>query len=169
MSTIDWPQNVIPWKPLLDTWALQSQDPVVRTEFSKGPSRSRKRFTNVPSNHTFTVLMSYDQYAYFQGFFESQLNHGAYWFNIPVFTPLGPLTVEAKFIEIPECNGVDHIRFSVPFKLEIRKWPVVSGSLVYILEEYGSSFIDILDKLDPIVNEDSSIPGWPWASRNNLP
>lgn len=169
MSTINWPQNVIPWSPYIESWGKKDSDAVTRTDWQSGPSRTRSRYTNPPSTHTFQLTLTPDQFAYFEAFWADTLLYGAYWFNMPVMTPLGKVTVEMKFQENPDITSQQGFRYIVPFNVLIRKWPRVSGVLVYVLDTYGASFIDILDKLDPVVNLSTSIPGWPWAARNHNP
>ena len=76
-----WP-STLP-RPERDSWQLQRQDARRKTQADMGPPRYRKRFSKAPKLVTLSVVLSRNQKAVFDNFYEHDCAEGARRFWMP--------------------------------------------------------------------------------------
>jgi len=154
MTTPTWPSNL---NNLAErgSWNKSPNEPVLRSEFDNGPARTRRRFTRQITNIAFTVQMTEEEHAAFEGFFQDDLRSGAGWFNMPVYLGRsGYETTRVRFTEPYQVRDAGFRHVKVSAKLEAIMVPLLSGGGAYFIAVYGEEALDDLnDALDPIVNE----------------
>lgn len=84
------------------SYSEQPVDGVLRTQMDAGPDKTRRRFTAVPTNISFTLpWMTRAEYATFKTFFDVDLKGGAL-----SFTATHPIT-----------NASGNFRFVAPYRM----------------------------------------------------
>ncbi len=130
-------------------------EPNLRSEFDYGPARVRRRFTRQLAQIQFDIILTNAEYEYFEGFYDSDLNLGVSWFNMPVYLGRGNYEVKrVRFIQHPQINEpfFGHVRLSCKF--ELINAPVITGGSVWLLNFFGEEgLFDVSDGLDHAVNE----------------
>lgn len=77
----NWPES-LRFCPVAGSYQERPVDAVLRTEVDAGPDLTRKRFTAVPVNISFTLpKMSRAQFVVFRTWFSNDLDQGALTFN----------------------------------------------------------------------------------------
>ena len=76
-----WPTDIP--RPERDSWQKQSQEARRKTQADVGPPRYRRRFSGVPKLVTLSVMLSRNQCAVFDNFFEHDCAQGARRFWMP--------------------------------------------------------------------------------------
>ena len=136
-----WPSNILPFEPERGSYSLTHQDDSVRTSMEVGPKRVRRRFTDTTS----LVQMTWDlrdlEFDYFRAFFQDDLQNGALWFDVSIYTGSEYCTKRARFLEPFSARDAGHRRWKVTAKLEVRDLGSVGGGMVWLLNEYGEDFV----------------------------
>ena len=119
----------MPPVPLVEGYALNPVDPVIRSEMESGPPRARR--TSYARNDKINVswLMTDATFAAFRVWFDSDegAGGGAAWFNMDL--PVGEYgfrTVEARFASIWQAAPNGTLRWKVTATLELRYPPLSS-------------------------------------------
>ena len=119
----------MPPVPLVEGYALNPVDPVIRSEMESGPPRARR--TSYARNDKINVswLMTDATFAAFRVWFDSDegAGGGAAWFNMD--SPVGEYgfrTVEARFASIWQAAPNGTLRWKVTATLELRYPPLSS-------------------------------------------
>ena len=101
MTSINYPHSVLP-SPLVSNARHQEEARLIRTRMDSGYTVARKRFTKVPVNFDFQLILDEASLSYFQAFFKFELDYGLNWFNMNM--PVGDSVQsshEIRFIENP--------------------------------------------------------------------
>lgn len=112
-----WPVS-ISFKPSPGTYSEQPLDNVIRTSFDFGPEVTRRRFTAVPTNISFSLPpMLQSDFTTFKTFYDVDLEHGSL-----AFTADHPIT------------GVNEsFRFAAPYSVgDVLPYLSVSLSLLLL-------------------------------------
>jgi len=120
-SEIDFPAG-LPCA-LREPQSTQHVDPMVRTPMESGRARQRRRFTSVPSIQQFGWLFNDAQAAAFEAWYRDAIHDGADWFNMPVRTPIGRVTLVCRFTgmyEGPNLRGRNLWRFNAELEIWTR-------------------------------------------------
>lgn len=154
MTTPSWPTDTINYLAERGSWNQTPNEPVLRSEFDYGPARSRRRFTKQISQITFRIVMTNQQFAYFEAFYQNDIHSGAAWFTMPVY--LGRGTYEEKRVRItepPTHTEALYGHVTVSLKLELSNSAIVSSATVWLLDFFGeSSLLNVSGILDEAVN-----------------
>lgn len=116
--------------PLVEGYALNPVDPVIRSEMESGPPRARR--TSYARNDKINVswLMTDATFAAFRVWFDSDegAGGGAAWFSMAL--PIGEYgfrTVDARFASIWQSAPSGTLRWKVTAQLELRYSPVLTA------------------------------------------
>lgn len=119
-----WPTQLP--KPKLDGYSLAPQAAFARTDMDAGPARQRRRFTQAPTEITLEIVLTDNQMAIFEGWFEHHVDSGAAWFYAPMRNGKGVTTVEARFVEPWQSQPLGAELNRISCKWETRNRPVMS-------------------------------------------
>lgn len=87
--------------PLIEGYGLDQVDPIARTEFDYGTSRSRRRYKKSKTLIDCLFRFREDEYAVFASWFELTIDGGREWFSLPLRTGDGTYTdTRCKFATI---------------------------------------------------------------------
>lgn len=116
--------------PLVEGYALNPVDPVIRSEMESGPPRARR--TSYARNDKINVswLMTDATFAAFRVWFDSDegAGGGAAWFSMAL--PIGEYgfrTVDARFASIWQSAPIATLRWKVTAQLELRYSTVLTA------------------------------------------
>lgn len=161
-----WP-DVLP-APTFTDYALEPQDPIVRTSMEQGAARQRLRFTNVPTDEPVRWRFSAWQFAIFEAWIKHYAAFGAAWFEIDLLGGLGLTTHEARFKgtggkpyrAVPK-RGRGGVTWIVNSVLEVRSRPVLTqDALDIVLAEDATGLMAAIGSFETLVN--TTIPANPW-------
>ena len=79
------------------------QDAVARSQMDAGPSSRRSRFTAVPKNVNYRMIITGAQLDTLESFYETTLRNGALEFDW--FSPVDGSAIQIAFREPPDCNA----------------------------------------------------------------
>ena len=85
---------------LLDSYGIQTVEPMQRTQMDSGRARQRRRFTNVPQMVTVGWVFTQQEAALFEAWHRWELKDGAEWFEIELSTPYGYQPYLCRFTRI---------------------------------------------------------------------
>lgn len=105
--------------PLLDGYAEEPDDAVLRTDVEQGLPRQRLRYSQHITRHTCQVLFTRAQYATFKNFWQNEIAKGAAWFDMLVMGASGPETKEVRFVAPFKAALIEGIYWRVQFELEM--------------------------------------------------
>jgi hypothetical protein len=94
-------------------------DPVVRTEMDFGV-KARQRFINPLGTGTYQVLLTNDQYLYFQSWHKHKIDNGAGYFNFKVRTGDDLSWEEVAMTGMYTAQGQSNRFVTVTFSLLLR-------------------------------------------------
>ncbi len=100
-TSINYPNNVLPL-PLVANVQHREDTRLLRTTMDSGNRVVRKRFTTVPVNFSFELMLEQDELSYFQAWFAGTLDYGLNYFNMEL--PVGDgirSSHEVRFLENP--------------------------------------------------------------------
>lgn len=124
-----WPDSLP--LPLQDGYKLQPVSGVRRTKMQSGRARVRRKFKSVPTIATVTWLMTTEQAAIFQHWFDKYAEDGAAWVDIPLQTPTGGSQAQmykCRFTDIYDGpNLVEANVWHISAEIEIREQPILQG------------------------------------------
>jgi hypothetical protein len=81
MTTVNYPHGVLP--SALVTSASHVEDKrIIQTTINDGYRNARKRFTQIPVNFNFQLILDESSLSYFQAWFANELDYGLNWFNM---------------------------------------------------------------------------------------
>jgi len=101
MALPTWPTvPFLPFDPTPDGYTMEVIDELLRTGMDQGPSRSRRRFTQIMHRLRFVLIMTEEQYLLFKGFYAGTLAQGTKDFMMPVFTGTALTSTRVRF-EVP--------------------------------------------------------------------
>ncbi|EGK71900.1 hypothetical protein METUNv1_01678 [Methyloversatilis universalis FAM5] len=115
-------------RPVLDGYAIDPVDPVVRTDMEAGPIRRRRRSTNPPTRLNVSWVFSSLQMSVFEAWHKHSLQDGAAAFACPLVNGSGLQTWEnvsfaTMWKAVPEGPDV----WRVTATLEAAERPVMSA------------------------------------------
>lgn len=119
-----WPYDKF-GKPLLQH-GQSVVDPTVRTPMARG-AKVRQQFLNPILDGSYQVLMSKEQYLYFQAWHKHTISNGTEWFNFKVWAGTAMSWEEVRMLGIysPQPQGT---RVLVSFSIEQRTNSIPSES-----------------------------------------
>lgn len=147
------------WPELLNslaqrgTFAHKPGDPNSRSENDKGPQRTRTRYTSVPDNYAFQVLMTSFEKLVFDGFFKNIISFGKDWFIMPVVIGNDYIQSDVRILKDGvSFNDAGYDKYLLTLNIEIRNLDTFDAVTAYIVGNYGYN-PGAFDPLQPIVNE----------------
>lgn len=129
---------------LRDGYDINHVQPFKRTPMESGRSRSRRKFSSVPSKVDVKWLFRSAEAAAFEAWFRDVISDGADWFNMPIKSPIGMSASTCRFMEMyrgPQLVGADDWQISAVIETWERPllpvgWGNFPGQIV------GSSVLD---------------------------
>ena len=153
MTTPVWPTN-LNYLAERGSYDFTPTEPQLRSEFDYGPARMRQRFTRSPSQLTFGVVMSSEEFEAFKAFYHRDLADGTRWFTMPVWLGETYLDHTVRFTQPYKMVSLAFRNVRVSAKLDVRRLAFVDESYVYLVGEFGvpQLFAQFADPLQVIVN-----------------
>lgn len=151
-TTITWPGRLP--LPTLDSYAVQPQDSIARTDMEAGAARTRRRYTSSPSRIPVRWRFTALEFGLFEAWFHVKVTDGAEWFAVDLLGGLGLSGHEARFLgdggtsykAQPQRGGPgDGPRWIVTALLEVRNRPLLSGDALDLAlsEDIAALFADV--------------------------
>lgn len=110
----------------------------VRTDFDAGPSRVRQRFTSVPNNYQFQVLMDSLDKLVLDGFIQNIIHCGADWFTMPVVVAGDYLDATVRILKDGvSWSDAGYDKWMLSLNIEIRDLPTLDAVTAYVIGNYG--------------------------------
>ena len=110
-----WPLG-LPQSALIEGFAEQLPNVVVRTSMDMGPVKVRRRYTAAPASFRLMLSLTKDQLALFRTFFNDTLEGGALTFDW--VHPVTQSAIELRFQAPPTIQAVSPDVFNVALALE---------------------------------------------------
>ena len=110
----------------VDSYGIDPQSQVARTDMDQGPARTRRRFTSAPTHYSVRWVMTKDEFAIFEAWYEYEVAAGAGSFAASLWNGQGFKSVECTFTEPWKATPVGPINFAVTGTLEVRDRPIYS-------------------------------------------
>jgi hypothetical protein len=124
MADIDYPKQLP--TPLQEGYALDTQDPVTRTQMVTGRVRSRIKNRYVPLYVDATFIFNGQQKAFFEAWYSRTLNEGIEWFNCPLKIDGTVEMYEVQFARIYQGPTLVQLSFwRYTFRLMLRRKPLI--------------------------------------------
>lgn len=119
-----WPVG-LNYRPLQAGYKWKPHDPQLRTAMEQGPARKRRRWIASPAYITVAWPFSLREFEVFRAWHHLQLDDGANWFRLNVFTGTDwqLLPVRFKGVYRPTLKG---LIWTVSADIEVRQVPFVS-------------------------------------------
>ena len=156
-----WPDRLP--LPTLEGYGIQPGEAVLRTEVEAGPTRRRRRFTNVPSRIAVRWVLRPDQFALFEAWYRFAAAEGGAWFEIDLLGGLGLAPHEARFTRPFEARPYRGRLWEVTCELEVRARPTLSeAGLALVLAEDVPGLIGSINSLHTLVHETLPGPDHAW-------
>lgn len=120
--------------PTVENYALKPLYAGTRTEMESGPARTRRRFTQTPTTLPVQWVLTRDELATFEAWFQLEINWGADSFAVPLINGYSFMAQRAKFkvpnygepyTATPQGNGAVWL---VKAELEVDSMPVMSAA-----------------------------------------
>lgn len=121
---IQYPPQLPP--PLQEGYALNTVDPMMRTQMVTGRARQRTKFSYVPTYVQASFIFEEAEAAFFEAWYARTINNGVLWFECTLKTPIGFKLYEARFTKIydgPDLVQVNRWKYSA--MLELRERPLM--------------------------------------------
>ena len=131
MSNIYFPKN-LPY-PTVESYSVQPNEAIVRTDMESGPARQRRRYTQTPSKISVRWIMNREQFSLFEAWYKYHAKEGAEWFYITLLGGLGLLEQEARFTKQFEAKLLNGYLWEITSELEIRDRSTLSEGALNIL------------------------------------
>lgn len=117
-----WP-GTLP-RPVVDGYALQPEDPAVRTDMEVGAMRVRRRTAARNDRVQLTWLFTQAQMDAFRAWYDNSAENagGASWFTVDlaIGTSTGVVSVEAQFVEMWKAIALPGLKWRVTAKVQVR-------------------------------------------------
>lgn len=162
-----WP-SVLPL-PTFDGYAIEPDDPILRTTMESGPARQRQLYTQMPTGLPVRWRFTPWQYAIFEAWVAHKAKLGAEYFSITLLGALGMAEHEVRMLgegkksyrAVPQRGGRDGVTWIVTATLEARKRPVLTeDALDIVLVEDADGLLSVMDALHALVNAPLPVEGW---------
>lgn len=146
-----WPTALLP-KPLQDSWTLEPQPALVRSEDLSGLPRQRQRARNSVTNVAAAWELDAAQAALFDGFFRWRGMDGARWFDFPLYQGMGTTTAQVRFTGEADWTPRGGGRWNVAAPLEIRERQILTAAeyQTMVMEDPDALF-DAVDQISEVV------------------
>ncbi len=130
-----WPATLP--RPTVETYALKPVDPVSRTQFEAGNSRSRRRFQTAPTIIPVRWVFTEAEMAVFEAWHKYEALDGAAWFDTDLANGLGISSHNAKFEEMWDASARAGLNFIVTAKLRVSARPVMTAAELEVASAYA--------------------------------
>lgn len=143
---LDWPTDILPAVFTRDGFQYQRQPAVVRTEMESPAARARLVNRNPLANIPVACIMTSEQVDFFKAWLESDAAYGGAWFNVDV-----PVSFDETRTLLSRITGEPTIvpyaasKWKVSFTLESRDPNVISGDVLALIREFGSTGTQTID------------------------
>jgi len=119
-----WP-STLP-SPLMDSYSIEPEDPLVRTDFESGPARVRRRYTAAPSLIRGKIRLTKTQFGIFEKFHKNDLKDGAESItSMPMLNGVGISLVTARCVGMWSASVVPQSNvWDVVIALEVASRPL---------------------------------------------
>ena len=122
--TVFWPTKDVPFLPLRQGYSESEVARSIYSEQSSGDQKSRRRFTNSPTNLLFTLSLSNSELDAFFTFYNDSLGSGVLRFGAPhpryLFQQVNPVWREMKFSKpVERITSSGHDQFNVQINLHM--------------------------------------------------
>lgn len=150
-----WP-CAVPACVLRDAWALEPEDPNLRTEMDGGAVAVEARFSRVRTILPHAWRLTRDQFEIFKGFWSRDLDRGRLWFEAPLFDGRCAQRRRVRFEGAWRAAAIDRVWLRLEGKLEIADLPQASaedqealavGALLGDVDAYAAELEEILQSL----------------------
>ena len=151
---ISWPTNV---NYILDrnSFGLDPNDQVARSDFDDGPQLVRMRFTHPTYIYSGSITMTNSEFMTFTSFYKNVLAQGTRWFNVPVWVGNSYVINKVRFKDKYTVTDAGFDQYTVGVQWEVREYFTYSITAVYFSDIYGiDATVYVADKLQKIVNID---------------
>lgn len=152
--------ELIPWPPELPLpqqrgYGYEAEDTRNKTPMASGPGKVRQTGRKPLVMHGFTLLLTFEQAAFLERWYENTLLGGVAWVAMPLHTGAG-INLHAARIE--KLGRFTHTgtRYSVTVSFETQDRPAIDldDATIAALMTYGTNSVQFIDaKLQQIVNE----------------
>lgn len=113
-------------RPLIDSYKLNTTNPLMRSEMNSGRARQRRKFTSVPTTVKVRWNMDRLQAGFFEAWYARTLLDGAEWFVCELETTAGFQEYECRFTGIYDGpEKVQVLRWEFSATLELRERPLI--------------------------------------------
>lgn len=119
-----WP-TTLP-KPEVPGYKLQPEQAFLRQPVDAGPVRQRQRFTAVPTNVPFWVMLSLEQFETLEAWWFHEISQGAAWFDMTLLNGKGLVSCEARFNSPYEAELMGGTTWKVSGTLQVRSLPILT-------------------------------------------
>lgn len=110
----------------------------VRTDFDAGPSRVRQRFTSVPNNYQFQVLLQSWEKLAVDAFIQLFIHNSADWFIMPVVIGNDYLDATVRILKDGiSYSDAGYDKWILSLNIEIRDLPTLEALTAYMIGTYG--------------------------------
>lgn len=151
--TVAWP-TTLPSYIERGTYTLTPSAEQIRTDFSAGPARMRRRASVAVPTFELTMVFVGREFEIFKAFYANDLQNGVGWFTLGMYAG-GDVFAdhELRFTEPYRMRDAGFERVVVQMKLEARQLLGLSTAVSVFLGVYEEDFlIDWADDIDRAVN-----------------
>lgn len=139
MPTLSWPASLP--APRRDGYGLKPVDQVTRTTMSSGRQRARRNGLGTPTGVTVNWVLSEDQMALFEAWYELDCQGGVQPFTVTLLGGLGNKPVTATFTGIYEAK-LAGIHWQVTANLQIEQRPLLTREQLDFVTAHGITDIN---------------------------
>ena len=124
-------------RPTIEGYGLEPIDPVSRTQFEAGNSRSRRRFQSAPTIIPVRWVFTPAEMAVFESWHKYGVSDGAAAFDVELANGLGISTYNATFEEMWKAAGRSGLNFIVTARLRVAARPVMTAEELEVASAYA--------------------------------
>ncbi|MBP6861338.1 MAG: hypothetical protein KBC57_03165 [Neisseriaceae bacterium] len=154
--------DVVPC-PLLNGYGYAPQNPFIRSQMDSGRARQRRRFKSVAKKASVSWLMTDEQLAIFESFFDYETCGGVGWFRLNLKNGLGMVCVKARFINPEEPYSVQKNNkfWTISAVLETFDMPRHDEQSYALIKDNEISKLTLLSRsLREVIHTDKNSPYW---------
>lgn len=130
-----WPATLP--RPTVETYTLKPVDPVSRTQFEAGNSRSRRRFQSAPTIIPVRWAFTEAEMAVFEAWHKHEAQDGAASFSIDLANGLGISAYSAKFERMFDAPVRAGLNWIVNAELRVTARPVMTAAELEVASAYA--------------------------------
>ena len=167
MASIDYPKEILP-KCLVNGNRHQERQRIIFTDMDSGYRVARKRFTSVPLDLNFQLLLDQSSLSYFQAWYKDTLDCGLNYFNMDIAVGVGAnKSHECRFTSPPTYTmtgnlyRVESTIEAVEMAIGLDYNEVIEGLIASLGGVRGFDVTSTyIDKLDVAINQTYANSGY---------